>query len=93
MAPTLIPLAKLAKNQAAIVRKIDETRLPRPLELNRGELEQRILEIGIVENTQICVRHFGLIKRDPIAIEINNGLTIAIRRNEAQIIMVEPITK
>ena len=89
---SLIPLSKLAKGSSGIVRQIDEKHLPHNVELEAGELERRILEIGIVEGVELNVLHFGLFNRDPIAIAIGNtGLTVAIRRNEAEIILVEPI--
>lgn len=93
MSTHLIPLSKLQKSQRAIIRKIDESLLPHNVELLKGELERRILEIGIIENVEIRVLHFGLINQDPIAIQIvHSGLTIAIRKNEAEIILVEEIT-
>lgn len=89
----LIPLSKLAKGSRGVVKKIDEQLLPHNVELENGELERRILEIGIVEGVELRVLHFGLINRDPIAISIDhNGITIAIRRNEAEIILVEQLT-
>lgn len=88
----LVPLSSLTKGQYGIVRQIDERLLPHNVELEKGELERRILEIGIVEGVNLKVLHFGLINRDPIAILLeNNGMTVAIRRNESQIILVEPL--
>lgn len=92
MSPKLIPLAKINKGQQCIVRKIDEALLPHNVELEAGELERRILEIGIIEGVELQVLHFGLINRDPIAVLVGtNGATIAIRRNESTIILVELI--
>lgn len=86
------PLSSIDKNQTVIVKTIDESLLPHNVELESGELERRILEIGIIEGVELKILHFGLINRDPIALQIgNNGTTIAIRRNEAEIILVEPI--
>ena len=90
MTQNLISLAKLGKSQRCIVRTIDEKLLPHNVELEAGELERRILEIGIIEGVELTVLHFGLINRDPIAVQLGfNGTTIAIRRNEAAIILVE----
>ncbi len=92
MQTNLIPLSKLNKGQKGIVRQIDEELLPHNVELEAGELERRILEIGIIENVELKVLHFGLINRDPIAVQVGgDGSTIAIRRNESEIILVEPI--
>lgn len=82
-------LADVAKNHKVKVIKIDESLLPREVELEKGELERRLLEIGIMENSELEILHFGTINQDPIAVRLNNdGMTIAIRRNEAQTIIV-----
>lgn len=92
MSQNLLPLAKIAKHQRVIVRKIDESLLSHNVELEKGELERRILEIGIIEGVELKILHFGLINRDPIAVLVGaNGTTIAIRRNEAETILVESI--
>lgn len=92
MPQSLLPLAKIAKYQRVIVRKIDESLLSHNVELEQGELERRILEIGIIEGVELKILHFGLINRDPIAVLVGaNGTTIAIRRNEAETILVESI--
>lgn len=94
MSLNLIPLSQIEKNTPVIIRAIDESLLPHNVELETGELERRILEIGMIEGVELKINHFGLINRDPIAVEIGqNGLTIAIRRNEAEIILVEKLTK
>ncbi len=94
MPQNLVPLAKINKGQRCIVRKIDESLLPHNVELESGELERRILEIGIIEGVELTVLHFGLINRDPIAVQLGfNGTTIAIRRNESAIILVEAINQ
>lgn len=87
----LLSLARLEKGARGIVRRIDESLLPKNVELEKGELERRILEIGIIENIQIEVLHFGMINRDPLVIQIGSGMTVAIRRNESEIILVELI--
>lgn len=87
----LLALTQLAKGQHGIIEIIDEQLLPRSIELNRGELERRLLEIGIIEGVELTVLHFGLINRDPIAVQLGNGgITVAIRRNEAAIILLTP---
>lgn len=89
---TLISLSRLAKGECGIVEKIDEALLPHEIELEAGELERRLLEIGIIEGVKVTVMHFGLINRDPIALQLENGeITVAIRRNEAEIILVKPV--
>lgn len=91
MTKPLKPLSTIGKHQSVVVKRIDESLLPHNIELEAGELERRILEIGIVEGVTLKVLHFGLINRDPIAVQIETGATIAIRRNEAQTILVEEV--
>jgi ferrous iron transport protein A len=54
------------------------------------ELERRLLEIGFIENALVEIVHEGLIGRDPIAIRVNET-TVALRRREANAILVEPV--
>lgn len=83
-------LANIEKHKKVKVIAINESLLPKNIELDKGELERRLLEIGIMENSELEILHFGAINKDPIAVRINNNeMTIAIRRNEAQTIIVE----
>lgn len=92
MQQNLITLAKLKKGHSGTIKKIDESLLPYTIDLEKGELERRLLEIGIIEGTKVCVLHFGLINRDPIAVQIGDSDTIvAIRKNEAAIIMLSQL--
>jgi ferrous iron transport protein A len=87
---SLVSLASLNKNETGIIRAIDESQLPFKTYLKAGELETRLLEMGLIEEARIEVLHFGLWNKDPIAVRINNNTSIvALRRNEASIIMIE----
>jgi ferrous iron transport protein A len=55
--------------------------------LSAAELEQRLLELGIVEGASVEVLHEGPFGRDPIAVRVNDT-TIALRRREAMAIFV-----
>jgi ferrous iron transport protein A len=52
-----------------------------------AELEKRLLELGFVEGAAVEILHEGPIRRDPIAVRLNNN-TIALRRSEAMAIFV-----
>lgn len=54
------------------------------------ELERRLLEIGFIEDALVEIVHEGLVGRDPIAIRVNET-TVALRRREANAILVEPV--
>ncbi|WP_407152727.1 ferrous iron transport protein A [Bradyrhizobium sp. ORS 86] len=52
------------------------------------ELEQRLVEMGFVEGARVEILHEGMIRRDPIAVRVDN-ITIALRRSEAMAVIVE----
>jgi ferrous iron transport protein A len=56
-------------------------------ELPRGELENRLIELGFVEGAAVEILHEGPFGRDPIAVRVNSA-TVAIRRREAMAIVV-----
>lgn len=51
------------------------------------ELERRLLEMGFVEGARVEILHDGPIKRDPIAVRVDE-ITIAVRRADATAILV-----
>jgi ferrous iron transport protein A len=55
--------------------------------LSAVELESRLIELGFVEGARVEVLHQGAIRRDPIAVRVEN-VTIALRRREAMAIFV-----
>jgi len=58
-------------------------------ELSAAEIERRLIELGFVEGARVEVLHQGLFGRDPIAVCVNET-TVALRRREADAILVEP---
>jgi ferrous iron transport protein A len=52
-----------------------------------AELENRLIEMGFVENARVEILHEGMFGRDPIAVRVNNA-TVAIRRRDAMAIIV-----
>ena len=57
---------------------------------NDGELETRLREIGFAEGDQVEALHFGLFGRNPMSVRLNGAL-IALRRSEAQAVLVEAL--
>lgn len=51
------------------------------------ELESQLIEMGFVEGARVEILHEGAIRRDPIAVRVDN-VTIALRRREAMAIVV-----
>ena len=57
--------------------------------LPAGEIERMLLEIGFMEGSRVEVLHEGPLGRDPIAVRVDN-MRIALRRNEANAILIQP---
>ena len=54
-----------------------------------GDLERRLLEIGVVEGALVRVLHEGLFGHDPIAVQVDET-RVALRRREAVGVMFRP---
>ncbi|MDQ5920266.1 MAG: ferrous iron transport protein [Pseudomonadota bacterium] len=86
----LVNLTELKQHDVGIVRRLDESCLLNKIRLSAGEVESRLLDMGIIEGAQVTVMHIGRWGREPIAIRINNSSSlIALRKNEAAIILLE----
>ncbi len=75
--PALRPLGAVRPGQAGVVRRV----------AGAGDLERRLLEIGVVEGARVRVLHEGLFGRDPIAVQVDDT-RIALRRRECADVMV-----
>lgn len=53
-------------------------------------MQRRLLELGIIEGAEVEILHEGLIRRDPLAIRVDDR-TVALRRREAAAIHIEPL--
>ena len=51
-------------------------------------LETRLREIGFAEGDQVESLHFGLFGRNPMSVRLNGAL-IALRKSEAEAVIVE----
>ncbi|MFS2011969.1 ferrous iron transport protein A [Azospirillum sp. CT11-132] len=79
------PLGGLRRGVRAEVAGLDEGAVATTLPA--GELERRLIEMGLVEGAVIEILYEGFPARDPIAIRVNDH-TIALRRNEANAVLV-----
>jgi ferrous iron transport protein A len=52
-----------------------------------AELERRLLEIGFVEGAAVEILHEGFIRRDPIAVRLDD-MRVALRRRDADAILL-----
>lgn len=83
----LITLDKIPKNKKAIIIEINEDNHlnnPHPASF----IEKRLLEMGFVEGAPIMLLHEAPYSKDPIIVRLRNN-RIAIRRSEAQCILVQ----
>ena len=55
------------------------------------DVERGLLEMGFVEGACIEVLHYGLLGRDPLAVRINQSMTVALRQVEANAVLVGPL--
>lgn len=55
--------------------------------VDEAELERRLLEFGFVEGARIEVLHEGAIRRDPIAVRLDD-MRVALRRRDAQDVLI-----
>ena len=55
------------------------------------EIERGLLEMGFVEGACVEVLHHGFLGRDPLAVRINQTMTVALRRCEANAVLVGPL--
>ena len=51
------------------------------------ELQRRLLEFGFVEGAHIQVIHEGVIRRDPIAVRLDD-MRVALRRRDAEDVFI-----
>ncbi|WP_222435670.1 FeoA family protein [Fluviispira vulneris] len=87
----LVSLCELKIGEKAVVVEIDERKLGLENTLPTGELEKRLLEMGFIEGTEVTLEHEGMIGKDPIAVLIRVCSLVALRRKEAQAILVRKI--
>jgi ferrous iron transport protein A len=73
-------LSKLPRGQRARISTIDADE----------SLSRKLLEMGVLEGQELTLLHVGPIRRDPMAIRLNDRI-IALRRRDASHIHVEPL--
>lgn len=78
-------LGALGKGQRAVVTGLDEAAVVTPLP--PGELERRMIEMGLIEGARVEILHEGFPGADPLAVRIDDH-TLALRRAEAHAVLV-----
>ena len=75
----LRPLSGARRGEGGVVQSVG----------GAGDLERRLLEIGLVEGARVRVLHEGLFGHDPIAVQVDET-RVALRRREAVGVMFRP---
>lgn len=57
---------------------------------SEDDVERGLLEMGFVEGGMVEVLHHGFLGRDPLAVRINQRMTVALRRCEANAVLIAP---
>lgn len=84
-----VRLGALHKGAVAEIVGLDESGVVTPL--HEGELELRLIEMGLVEGAHIQILHEGFPGRDPIAVRVSDH-TVALRRGEANAVIVRQVS-
>lgn len=84
----LMPLGEMKTGARARIVRIGESQAGG--NAGMSELEQRFLEMGFEENSEITLAHTGPVGRDPMAIRMNGSL-VALRRRDAMCLFVEVV--
>lgn len=79
------PLGALDKGARGRIVALDETGVLSTLP--PGELERRLIEMGLVEGAEVEIIHEGFPGRDPIAVQVDEH-AVALRRSEAGAVFI-----
>ena len=58
---------------------------------DKRDIERGLLEMGLVEGARVEVLHCGFWGGDPLAVRINQSMTVALRRCEANAVLIGPV--
>jgi ferrous iron transport protein A len=80
-------LSSLRPGQSGVIETVRAGPPDRSHGVEAEELLRRLLEFGFVEGARVEVLHEGLIRRDPIAVRVDDT-RVALRRRDADEIYV-----
>lgn len=82
--PNVIPLSEARIGDRGIITRVSGG----SGDAHDTELERRLLELGFVEGARVHLIHQGIVRRDPIALRVDD-MTVALRRREAASLTVQ----
>jgi ferrous iron transport protein A len=80
-------LSEAGRGERGVVIAVSPQAVVGASPFERDELERRLLEIGFVEGARVEILHEGFIRRDPIAVRLDD-MRVALRRREAQGVLI-----
>ena len=79
----LIPLSRAKIGDRGVIVEVRAESRPGGHGVALEELQRRLLEFGFVEGARVEVIHEGAIRRDPIAVRLDD-MRVALRRRDAE---------
>ncbi|WP_414692558.1 FeoA family protein [Phenylobacterium sp.] len=83
----LVRLSQARPGHRGIIAEVRAETHPGDHGVGVEELQRRLLEFGFVEGAEIEVLHEGAIRRDPIAVRLDD-MRVALRRRDAEDIWI-----
>ena len=83
----MVRLSQTRPGDAGVIVDVRAESRPGDHGVGLEELQRRLLEFGFVEGADVEVLHEGAIRRDPIAVRLDD-MRIALRRRDAEDIWV-----
>jgi ferrous iron transport protein A len=83
----VVRLSQVRPGDAGVIVDVRAESHPSDHGLALQELQRRLLEFGFVEGAQFEVLHEGAIRRDPIALRLED-MRVALRRRDAEDVWV-----
>jgi ferrous iron transport protein A len=83
----LVRLSETRPGDAGVIVEVRAETHPGDHGVGVEELQRRLLEFGFVEGAQLQVLHEGAIRRDPIAVRLDD-MRVALRRRDAEDVWV-----
>jgi ferrous iron transport protein A len=79
----LVRLSTARPGDAGVIVEVRAESHPADHGVGVEELQRRLLEFGFVEGAEVEVLHEGAVRRDPIAVRIDD-MRVALRRRDAE---------
>ena len=83
----LVRLSTARPGEAGVIVDVRAESHPADHGVDIAELQRRLLEFGFVEGARLEVLHEGAIRRDPIAVRLDD-MRVALRRRDAEDVWV-----